>query len=64
MQKFKEARDSEYKFKINWKKLAFNNIASNKVSRDKVFNIAKILNIMNINVDLLQWFTNCFDKKK
>ena len=41
MQKFKEARDSEYNFKINWKKLAFNNIASNKVSRDKVFNIAK-----------------------
>ena len=29
---------------------------SDKILRDKAFNIAKILNIMDINVDLLQWF--------
>ena len=29
---------------------------SDKILRDKAFNIAKILNMMDINVDLLQWF--------
>ena len=32
--------------------------ASNKTLRDKAFNIAKNLNIMDIKEDLLLWFTN------
>ena len=31
---------------------------ADKVLRDKEFNIANIQNIMNINVDLLQWSIN------
>ena len=32
--------------------------ASDKILRDKAFNIAKNQNKMDINVDFLQWFTN------
>ena len=38
--------------------------AAGKVLCDEVFNIAKVQNTMDINVDLLQWFINFFDKKK
>ena len=37
-------------------------IATNKVLHNKAFGIAKIQNLMDINVDLLQWFIN-LDKK-
>ena len=37
--------------------------ASDKILRDKAFNIAKILNITNIKEILLQWFI-IFLKKK
>ena len=36
---------------------------SDKILRDKVFNIGKIRDMMEINVDLLQWSRNVFDKK-
>ena len=36
--------------------------ASNKAFPDKVFNIAKIQNMMDINVNLLQWFITFFIK--
>ena len=32
--------------------------ASDKVLDDKAFNIAKNQNMMDINADLVQWFTN------
>ena len=32
--------------------------ASDKVLGDKAFSIAKNQNMMDINVDLVQWFTN------
>ena len=35
---------------------------SDKVLREKVFNITKIQNRTDINVDLLQWFTNSLIK--
>ena len=38
-------------------------IASDKILRDKAFNIAKNLNMMDINVDLLHWFINFLIKK-
>ena len=37
--------------------------AADKVLRDEAFNIAKIQDMMDIKVDLLQWFTNSFIKK-
>ena len=37
--------------------------ASDKVIRDKFFNIAKILILIVIKQDLHQWFTNFFYKK-
>ena len=37
--------------------------ASDKILRDKAFNIAKIGNMMDIKVDLLQWSITCLIKK-
>ena len=37
--------------------------ASNKILRDKAFNIAKIGNMMDIKVDLLQWSITFLIKK-
>ena len=37
--------------------------ASAKILRDKAFNIAKMENMMDINVDLLQWSMNFWYKK-
>ena len=37
--------------------------ATDKVLRDKAFNIAEVQNMMDINVDLLQWFINLLIKK-
>ena len=34
--------------------------ATDKVLRDKAFNIAKIQNMMDINVDLFQWLKKNF----
>ena len=61
--------------KTNEKKLTFNmtwlmgilksyleKTASDKVLCDKAFNITKSSNIMDIDVALLQWFTNCLIK--
>ena len=36
---------------------------SDKRLHDKAFNIAKIQNMMDVNVDLLQWFINFLIKK-
>ena len=38
--------------------------ASDKVLRNKAFNVAKILNIMDIKEDLLLWFTNVLIKSR
>ena len=38
-------------------------IVSDKILRDKAFNIAKTRNMMDINVHLLQWFTNFLIKE-
>ena len=37
--------------------------ASDKILRDKAFNIAKIENMMDIKVDLLKWFKNFLIKR-
>ena len=37
--------------------------ASNKILHDKAFNIAKIQNMMDINMDLLQYSINFLMKK-
>ena len=37
--------------------------ASDKILRDKAFNIAKNPNMININVDFLQWFISFLAKK-
>ena len=37
--------------------------AAGKVLRDQLFNIVKIQNMMDINVDLLQWFIHFLIKK-
>ena len=36
---------------------------TDKVLRDKAFNIAKIQNMMDINVELLQWFISFLIEK-
>ena len=37
-------------------------MASDKVFRDKAFNTAKIQNMIDINMNLLQWFITFFIK--
>ena len=37
--------------------------AADKVWHDKIFHIAEIQNMMDINVDLLQWSISLFNKK-
>ena len=76
IQKFKETGDSRYIFQNELDKaciqhdMAYGDFkdltrktASDKILRDKAFNIAKILNITNIKEILLQWFI-IFLKKK
>ena len=69
MQKFKETGGLRYIYQNKLDKACFQQdmvyedfkdltrrTASDKILRDKAFNIAKIRNMMGINVDLLQWF--------
>ena len=37
-------------------------IASDKLLRDKAFDLAKIQNMRDMCMELLQWFTNLLDK--
>ena len=47
---------------VDFKDLKRRTVAD-KVLCDKAFNIAKIRNMMDINVDLLQWFINFLIEK-
>ena len=71
IQKFKETGDTSYIYKNELDKACFQHdmaygdfkdlkrrTASDKILRDKAFNIVKILNIMDIKEDLLLWFIN------
>ena len=76
IQKFKETGGSRYIYQNELEKACFKHdmaysdfkdlsrrTGSDKVLGDKAFNIAKIQNFMDINTDLLHWFTIFFDKK-
>ena len=71
IQKFKETGDTNYIYKYELDKACFQHdmaygdfkdlarrTASDKLLRDKAFNIAKILNMMDIKEGLLLWFIN------
>ena len=71
MQAFKETGHSRYIYQKDLDKACFQHdmvygdfkdltrrIASDKILRDKAFNIAKHPKYDDINVDLFQWFTN------
>ena len=71
LQKFKEKGDSKYIYQNELDKtccqrdMAYGDLKDlprrtigDEVLHDKAFNIAKIRNMMDINVDLLQWFIN------
>ena len=74
-QKFKETGDTSYIYKNELDKPCFEHdmafgdfkdsqrgTASDRILRDKAFNIAKTLNMMNIREDLLLWSINCLIK--
>ena len=76
MKKFKETGDSRYIYQNEIDKACFQHdmayedfkdlarrTASDKILRDKTFNIAKIRNMMDIREVLLQWFINFLIKK-
>ena len=76
IQKFKEAGDSRYISQNELHKACFQHdmaygdfkgltrrTASDRILRDKTFNIAKNPKYDDINVDLLQWSTNFLIKK-
>ena len=70
IQKFKETGDTNYIYKNELDKTFQHDMAygdfkdlkrrtfSDKVLRDKAFNIAKILNLTDIKEDWLLWYTN------
>ena len=71
IQKFKETGDTSYIYKNELDKACFQHdmaygdfkdlarrTASDKVLRDKAFNLLKILNMIDIKEGLLLWFTN------
>ena len=71
IQKFKETGDTSYIYKSELEKAYFQHdmayedfkdlkrrTVSNKILRDKAFNILKILNMMDIKEGLLLWFIN------
>ena len=77
IQKFKETGDTDYIYKNELNKACFQHdmaygdfkdlarrTFSDKVLRDKAFNIAKILNMMGIKKDLLLWFINVLIKSR
>ena len=77
IQKFKETGDTSYIYKNELDKPCFKHdmayggfkdlarrTASDKILRDKAFNIAKILNMIGIKEDLLLWFTNFLIKSQ
>ena len=76
IQKFKETGDTNYIYKNELDKACFQHdmaygdfknlkrrTFSEKVLRDKAFNIAKILNMMDIKEALLLWFINFLVKR-
>ena len=76
IQKFKEAGDSRYIYQNELDKACFQHdmaygdfkdltrrTASDRILRDKTFNIAKNPKYDDINVGLLQWSANFFIKK-
>ena len=76
IQKFKETRDLQYIYQKELDKACFQHdmafrdfkdltrrTASDKILHNKAFNIGKIRNIMDINVDLLHWSINVLTKK-
>ena len=71
IQKFKETGDTSYIYKNELDKACFQHdmayerfkdsakrTASDKILRDKAFNIAKILNMMDIKENWFLWFKN------
>ena len=75
IQKFKETGDKNYIYKNELDKTCFQHdiaygdfkdlarrTTSDKVLKDKAFNNAKILNMMDIKGDLFLWFTNILIK--
>ena len=77
IQKFKETGDTSYIYKNELDKACFQHdmaygdfkdlkrrTASDKILRDKAFNIAKNLNMMGIKEDLLLWFINFLIKSR
>ena len=71
IQKFKETGDTSYIYKKELEKACFQHdmayedfkdlkrrTVSNKILRDKAFNILKMLNMMDIKEGLLLWFIN------
>ena len=75
IQKFKQTGDTNYTYKNELDKACFQHdmpygvfkdlkrrTFSDKVLRNKAFNIAKILNMMGIKEDLLLWFTDILVK--
>ena len=71
IQKYKETGDTKYIYKNELEKACFQHdiaygdfkdlartTASDKVLRDKAFNIEKMLNMIDIKRGLLLWFTN------
>ena len=76
IQRFIETGNLRYIFQNELDKACFQNdmayrnfkdltrrTASDKILRDKGFNIAKIENMMDIKVDLLKWFKNFLIKR-
>ena len=76
IQNFKETRDTKYFYRNEWNKAYFQHdmsfgdfkdwakrTDSNKVLRDKAFNIAKNPKYDGIKKALLLWFTNVFIKR-
>ena len=75
IQKFKQTGDTNYTYKNELDKACFQHdmpygvfkdlkkrTFSDKVLRNKAFNIAKMLNMMGIKEDLLLWFTDILVK--
>ena len=75
IQKFKQTGDSRYIYHNELEKACFQHhmaygdfkdltrkTAFNKILHDKAFNIANFLTMMDINVDVVQWFKNILIK--
>ena len=77
LKKFKETGDARYIYQNELNRACFQHemviygdfqdltrrTASDKILREKAFNVVKIQNMMDINADLLQWSINFLIKK-